>query len=460
MGLKVVQIGSNKGNDELYQYIQSTGEEIDLGIFVEANSLHIDELKKCYETYNNVYVENIAIKPPSEEKDIITIYYHTNEEPYYGIASYDIEHVKKHVEFCPHLQGGSIQSFDVSCIILDELFEKYSIQELDILFLDVEGIESEILLTFDWKKYSIKRVEFERLHLGKYHDSLLNMMLGMGYRQVDSLHQYNIAFEKNNFISIKDKLKNFPPINFISVKDTVDRRELLCKKFNEYKLSNYTGHIFKKYHDDDHVFNQDSVASLIGPGRGPTTSHLKAIKNWYFDTDEPYAFFCEDDLSFESVKYWNFTWEEFFNSLPSDWGCVQLCWVRENMFTFSHNGITLRPRCWCDWSACAYLISREHAKKLISNYYRDGIFNLFYVGNDAHLRPDWALRPSSETVIFSNVTPVYGFPLFLEDTENCKTTWDTDIGRGYNYYSHDVILNWWKNEAKNLSLSTLVPNIK
>lgn len=457
MTLRVVQVGANKGNDELYNYIQENYDQLEFGLFVEANSLHIDDLAECYKNYQNIIIENIAIKVPSQNQDILTIYYHTNEHPHYGISSCNIEHLKKHMEWCPHLQGGEVKSFDVSCITLDDLFEKYSITELDILFLDIEGIDAEVLLTFDWKKYSIKRVEFEHLHLGEYGDAIKNMMIGMGYKQTTSLHEYNWAFEKKQCISEKEKLKNFPPINFISVEETEDRRNLLCEKFEQHGLTNYTAHIFKKYRDEDHVFNEASVASLIGPGRGPTTSHLKAIKNWYFDTDEEYAFFCEDDLSFESVKYWNFTWQEFFNSLPSDWGCVQLCWVRENMFAFSHNGITLRPRCWCDWSACAYLITRSHAKKLISNYYRDGTFNLFYVGNDVHLRPDWALRPASETIIFSTVTPIYSFPLFLEDVSNCKTTWDTDIGRGYNYYSHDVILEWWKTQSKNLSLNDLIP---
>lgn len=257
----------------------------------------------------------------------------------------------------------------------------------------------------------------------------------------------------------KDKLKNFPSINFISIEESQERRDILYKNFEEYSMRNYTPHIFKRYSDEDHFFIEESVSDLEIGAKGPVTSHLKAIKNWYFDTDEPYAFFCEDDLSLDTVQYWNFTWNEFFNSLPSDWGCVQLCWVRENIFAFSHNGITLRPRCWCDWSACAYLISREHAKKVISNYYRDGVFNLYYVGKDSSVRPSWALRPVAETIVFSYLTPVYGFPLFVENVRNCKTTWIVDEGRGYNYYSHDVISDWWKTQGSQLSINDLLPKL-
>lgn len=456
MGLKVVQVGANKGNDELSQYIQNNYEEIDFGLFVEANSFHVEDLKKCYEKYENIIVENIAIKIPSQNQDTLTIYYHTNEHPHYGIASCDIEHLKKHMEWCPHLQGGEIKSFDVSCITLNSLFEKYSITELDILFLDIEGIDAEVLLTFDWKKYSIKKVEFEQLHLGEYRDAIRNMMIGMGYCQVDSLHEYNWAFEKKQFISLQDKLKNFPSINFVSIEESQNRRDLLYKQFEEYNLTKVTPHIFEKYDDSKHTLVGNSLDKFVGNVRGPVTSHLKAIKKWYFDTDEEYAFFCEDDLSFETVKYWNFTWEEFFNNLPKDWGCVQLCWVREyEMFRFSYSGLKLRPRCWCDWSACAYLITRDHAKKLISNYYRDGTFNLDYVGNDHAERPEWALRPTAETIIFSKVSPIYGIPVFVENSLNFKSTWADQVSFP-NEYSYHTVIDWWKTEGKNFSISDLM----
>jgi len=769
MSLKIVQIGANKGNDELSQYIFDNFKEIEFGLFVEANSFHIEDLKKCYENYENIIVENIAIKDPSYSEDNITLYYHTNEYPHYGIASSNIEHLKKHMEWCPHLQGGQIESFNVSCITLDDLFQKYSIYDLDILFLDIEGIDAEVLLSFDWTRYSIKRVEFEYIHLGEHETYIKKMFNDMGYSQVDSIHEYNWAFEKNKDIKvlffgrnsredvwehdfilndilpkdhfkrthflcldevrnssdtfdvfvyscrdpnnypwgymptyeetlecvvkskpkiiiqlsdefyyedlqkhnslanycelflrqyhhpnyqytentiqlplaycndtpIKDKsilkindrdlfwsfignvksdrlemidkfksienhfissssskeelidvytrsifvpsgrgnssldcfrlyeasmcgaipvvvgsseeiqntfaykenppwvfveswdeavekckdllndknslqkiqddllewwstginnikeevnqifvgieskdhsykLNNFPPINFISVDKSEDRRNLLYEKFAKYNLTNIRPHIFEVYNDDLHHYIGESFRELNGIGRGPTTSHLKAIKDWYFDTDEPYAFFCEDDISFKTVEYWNFTWEEFFNTLPKDWECVQLCWVREgDMFVFSTDGVKLRHRCWCDWSACAYLITKSHAKKLISHYYRNGSFNLDFVGNDSHVRPKWAKDPVAETIIFSplgnpensdvNVSPIYGFPLFVEDFYNCESDllkYDLrnvlSPQRVRNEMSYNTIINWWETEGKNLKVKDII----
>jgi hypothetical protein len=207
--MKIVQIGTNKDNDDLSNYLLSNYDELEFGLFVDANSLHIDDIKNCYSKFNNIEIENVAIKTPLQNQNTLTIYYHTNEHPHYTIASCDIEHIKKHMTWCPHLQGGEIKSFEVSCITLEELLEKHSIYEIDWLCLDIEGIDAEILLTFDWSKYRIKRVEFEHLHLGYYKSAIKNMMIGMGYDQIDSLNENDWAFENKNIIFETEKLKTF-----------------------------------------------------------------------------------------------------------------------------------------------------------------------------------------------------------------------------------------------------------
>lgn len=254
----------------------------------------------------------------------------------------------------------------------------------------------------------------------------------------------------------RNKLNNFPPVHFISTIDSEDRRKLLLKKFKEYNIKNVTSHIFKKYEEGDYILHGKYIDKMIGPGRGPLTSHLRTIKGWYYGTDEPYAFFCEDDLSFETVKYWKFTWEEFFNRLPSDWECIQLCWVRENFYTFN---IEFRPRCWCDWSGCAYLISREYAKKVIENYYYDNEFHLDLGGYDINVRDEWAKIPVIETIIFSSIGKVYGMPLFVEDVLECNTTWRWGSENEVNLYSHKQAIEWWKNNGQFLELNDHFKNI-
>lgn len=259
---------------------------------------------------------------------------------------------------------------------------------------------------------------------------------------------------------ITDKLKNFPPVHFISISESENRRKLLYEKFEKHGITNVTPHIFERYDDIQYDVNGGPYAHTVtGPGRGCIVSHLTSMKDWYFDTDEEYVLFCEDDLSFETVPYWNFTWEEFFNSLPETWECVQLSWVRDDMFKFSTEGITLRSRCWCDWSSCAFLMKRSHVKKLIGQYYRNGKINLQYGGIDSELRDEWALYPVAEQVLYTvftplNYTTIYGFPLFVEDVYGCESTMYG--GSIMNFKSYETIMNWWKTIGKNLTLDQII----
>ena len=459
--MKIVQIGTNKANDDLSNYLLSNYDELKFGLFVDANILHIDDIKNCYSKFKNIEIGNVAIKTPLQNQNTLTIYYHTNEHPHYSMASCDIEHIKKHMTWCPHLQGGEIKSFEVDCITLEELLEKHSIYEIDWLYLDVEGIDAEILLTFDWSKYRIKRVEFEHLHLGYYKSAIKNMMIGMGYEQVDSLHEYDWAFENKNIIFETEKLKNFPSVNFVSIEESQERRDILYEMFEEYGIQKVTPHIYKRYSDEDHKIIEGPLINHTG--KGVVTSHLKAIREWYESTDEEYTFICEDDFSFDSVKYWNFTWQDFFDSLPQDWNIIQLCLIREDMFCFFNPEVKLRSRCWCDWSNCAYLISRKHAENLIKNYYPDDFIHLEYKGTDKELREKeenfyWFIFPHVENIIYSPLEEVQGgiytFPLFVENV-SFKSTWSGRDDNWLNRYSRDEIMNWWKTKGRNKILNDL-----
>lgn len=188
--MKVIQIGSNKGNDDLSDYLKNNHKELEFGLFVEANPLHIGNLKNCYSQYKNVIIENIAIKIPSHQENTLKLYYHQNDGPMYHVASCN----KSHIEIYYPTEG--IKYFEVPCVTLDDLFERYQIKDLDWLLLDIEGIDSEILLTTEWDKYNIQRIEYEKLHLGNNKDEIESIFKNLGYKKTNSLHNYDDAWEK------------------------------------------------------------------------------------------------------------------------------------------------------------------------------------------------------------------------------------------------------------------------
>jgi hypothetical protein len=294
--------------------------------------------------------------------------------------------------------------------------------------------------------------------------------------QIKNANDYlkEIGLEKRIY-TVEEKLRNFPSVNFISIEESEDRRKILQETFQKYNIEKITPHIFKRYDDNEHkVIGRDVDNLAPKTHRGPVTSHLKAIRHWYENTDEEYTIFCEDDVSFETVQYWNFTWEEFFNSLPKNWDCVQLSLSSTHQIyldrVIHEANNKMRPRDWCDWSCVAYLMKRSHAKKILENYYYDDTFCLEYKGYDLSNRFEsgqrWTLIPNIETLVYSTFdekSRVYTCSLFVENM-SFSTTWGDYNGFLYtentleniHILSYQNAIDWWKTKGQSLHLSEIV----
>jgi dTDP-4-dehydrorhamnose reductase len=286
-------------------------------------------------------------------------------------------------------------------------------------------------------------------------------------------------------LSNKEKLKNFPRVNFVSIEESEDRRKALYENFqtNGIEVEKVIPNIFKRFSAGDETILQSSDSNLSfthGDQKvdlefeikevekycpsymGVITSHLKAIKNWYDNTDDEYAIFCEDDIGFETVQYWNFTWEEFFNSLPTDWQCIQLSVLRElnGFYTFWTPDIHFRQRCWCDWSCLCYIITRERAKRLLDNYYVEGVFYLDYKGIDIYDRHEFALKPYVENIIYTffDQNQIFSFPLFCPNAQFGTTVWQETPSEIKMEDSFVEIMKWWKTKGNEKSLEQIYIN--
>ena len=199
--MKIVQVGANCGHDDLSHYVHSkfnsNPQDVELYL-IEPNPKVLDSLKQSYRGFPNAFIYNFAIKSPFQEESEIEIFYYEDdviwEHDRYGKASMKMSHLEKH----KGMQGcrTSIKSFVSECLTLDKFLTWNNLFNLDWLYIDAEGMDAEILLTFDWKKYSIKKIEFEHLHLGYYADPIKYMLRGLGYVPVESTNEWNWAFEK------------------------------------------------------------------------------------------------------------------------------------------------------------------------------------------------------------------------------------------------------------------------
>ena len=263
------------------------------------------------------------------------------------------------------------------------------------------------------------------------------------------------------------QLKNFPNIYCASLKESKERQENIKKQFLDNGIESFQFLLSERFENTDDIIEGLKTHYLDDGTKGAITSHLRMINYWYNNTDEPYGFFCEDDLSLETVQYWNFTWNEFIENLPKDWDSIQLMCASENS-----EDVRLRRRTWDDFSVGAYIVTRKFAKILIDTFIKDGKFLLEFPGN-----LDWV--PLAEHLIY--YTPksvidsqdlqynVFVLPLFVEEIKFTTTFfdrkskyWGEDTGvykethKGHHIDSYKKVLNWWKTIGKTLTIEEII----
>lgn len=253
----------------------------------------------------------------------------------------------------------------------------------------------------------------------------------------------------------ENKLKNFPKIYCVGLEESNDRRTLLLDQFKQYGIDDINFLLSKRYPENGHIIESDYLDDNIFNLRGTdcTVSHLRMIEKWLNETNDEYAFFCEDDLSLETVQYWNFTWEQFFNNLPEDWECVQLFIISDH---FKVECLELIPRQWNFWGATAYIMKRDYAETLISAYHKDNKYilnpineepNTIYWDTDHIADPLHHKLPFVENILFTGIGKTYNCPLFVENTST-ESTFITGQKFGH-IESHDSILNSWRSHKEN-----------
>lgn len=238
------------------------------------------------------------------------------------------------------------------------------------------------------------------------------------------------------------KLKGLPPVYWLNLDSDTHRREYMEDQFKYWEIENHTR--ISGY--DGRV---DDVCEHIS-GRPPNDmsqnemgccmSHLKAIKDFYENTDEKYALIFEDDVVLDIAKFWSFTWKDFIAKLPYDWDCVQLTTI-----CTGNIHVNLHHYFINDFSAAAYLISRHHASKIIKNHIRGDKFKL-----DNGVKP----RAVSEDTIFGS-GKTYSIPIFLYrlDLGSAIHPEHIDI---FHKGSYNALHNFWKESGHEMTIDQLM----
>ena len=80
------------------------------------------------------------------------------------IGSFDKNHILNHKNKRFNIQEEDIQSIQIEFITFKDLIEKFSIESIEKLQIDVEGAEYKIMNSIDFKTIQIKSILFESKH--------------------------------------------------------------------------------------------------------------------------------------------------------------------------------------------------------------------------------------------------------------------------------------------------------
>lgn len=235
-----------------------------------------------------------------------------------------------------------------------------------------------------------------------------------------------------------NKLNGFGPVYVINLLRRTDRHDHIEKLFKEYNIINYTFiEAFDAQNDLSDLIQYGPVnnKSLRKEEIATTISHIKAIKYWLDNSNSEYAIFCEDDLSFDTVSYWDWTWEDFIKSINFDFDIIQL-----SITQFSNVNCNLHKKRRTDYSAGIYIIKRKHALSIINRMIED---------NKYYIKGDRANSVVDHDVLFGNTEKSYSCALFTYDTNL-----SSDInphGKLLHIKSRNKTMEFWKNTSIKLN---------
>ena len=227
-----------------------------------------------------------------------------------------------------------------------------------------------------------------------------------------------------------NKLKGFGPVYVINLEEREDRRNYIENALKNAGVKKYklTKAINGNSPEVNDLIHGKEKIPLSNPEIGASISHLQTIKQWLEESNSDYAIIIEDDLSFETVEFWDFNFEEFLSSINKEYDILQFCIIHNYRINRKFHMKEKQ-----DWSAACYLIKREWAQKLIDKHYVDGKI---------------ALYPNRESLADSLIyreAKAYSIPLFTFTLE-FESSINQQHQNGSHKRSREQTTDYWKNK--------------
>jgi FkbM family methyltransferase len=145
-------------------------------ILVEPNPLNIALLQECWKDYPEAIIYEIGIVPKKYQNNTMELYYCPLDGPNYQVASINKSHIQKH-----YGENCELEKFIIQVKQLEIFINEITTEEIELLALDIEGIDAEVLLDIDFDNLKLKYISFEHIHLGNYKENVLNHLKNNNY---------------------------------------------------------------------------------------------------------------------------------------------------------------------------------------------------------------------------------------------------------------------------------------
>lgn len=187
--MKIVQIGCNNGDDEIFNLISQ--HQIDFALLIDANPFVLELTKERYKNYKNVKIECHLIS----DKEIEATFYipHFEGHKFSQHSSLFKEHIVKHGHKLEEMR-----EFLMKSTTIQNLLKNNNMMDIDYLYIDCEGEDFNIVNSIDFNTFNIKKLTFEHDHIPskeKNYPFILNKLNEFGY-VIENVNLGNITLIK------------------------------------------------------------------------------------------------------------------------------------------------------------------------------------------------------------------------------------------------------------------------
>ena len=193
-----IQVGAGAGDqdsradfrDGFTEYVKKMPREaVGRILLVEPNPMNIPALKVCWKDYPQAEIYQYGIVPKRYSGTALNFYYLPSDAPHYQVASVNAHHVLKHYRkaVMADLKVMPIETIDL------ERFLQLAVagHRVELLCLDIEGIDADVILDTDLKRLNVQSVSFEHLHLGDNRRRVVSHFEESGYEKAGAGIDYN-----------------------------------------------------------------------------------------------------------------------------------------------------------------------------------------------------------------------------------------------------------------------------